>query len=105
MSDARRRVPSQAEWQRLSVMFGVFFLVTLTVAVIFFSAAPFPPVVNLGLMAPLVVPTGWLWIVVILRRDADRLAQVIEFAERRRRRRGGPAGGQRTPRRPGPPAA
>jgi len=99
-------VPSEAEWQRLSVAFGVFFLITLAVAVIFYSAAPFPPVVSLGLMAPLVVPTGWIWMVVILRRDTDRLAQVIEFAERRRRRRGGgPPGGRRTPRRPGPPAA
>jgi hypothetical protein len=83
-----RRVPSQAEWQRLSVAFGIFFTITLAVAAMFVAAAPFPPLVSVILMIPLVVPTGWIWIVVILRQDADRLMRLNEFALRRRRRRG-----------------
>ncbi|MGH9010945.1 MAG: hypothetical protein ACRDYF_14015 [Acidimicrobiia bacterium] len=87
MSDGRRRVPTEAEWQRLDSAFGVFFLVTLAVAAIFMSAAPFPPLVGAIVMAPLVVPTAWIWIMVIRRRDVDRLLQLNAFAARRRRRR------------------
>ena len=88
MAQARRRVPSQAEWQRLTISFGTFFAITVVVAVIFIMAAPFPPPVSAVLMAPLVVPTGWIWIMVILRRDADRLLRLNSFATRHRRRRG-----------------
>ena len=87
MSDLPRRVPSEAQWQRLDSAFGTFFLVTLVVAVIFIMAAPFPPVVSAVIMGPLVVPTAWIWMVVIRRRDADRLGQLSAFAARRRRGR------------------
>jgi hypothetical protein len=87
MSEARRRVPTEAEWQRLDTAFGVFFLITLAVAAIFIVAAPFPPVVGAGIMAPVVVPTGWIWIMVIRRRDVDRLTKLVDFAARRRERR------------------
>lgn len=87
MSDIPRRVPSEEQWQRLNSAFGSFFLVTLVVAAIFIMAAPFPPVVSVIIMGPLVVPTAWIWIVVIRRRDADRLGQLSAFAARRRRRR------------------
>ncbi len=84
-------MPSEAQWQRLDSTFGVFFLVTLVVAAIFIIGAPFPPLVSAIIMAPLVVPTAWIWIVVIRRRDVDRLQQLHAFAVRRRgrRRRGG----------------
>ena len=82
-----RRVPSDAEWQRLALVFGVFFTVTLAVAVVFITASPFPPVVAMGIMSPIVVPTGWIWIMVILRRDVDRLERLNEYAARRRSRR------------------
>ncbi len=87
MSDGRRRVPSEAQWQRLDSTFGVFFLVTLVVAAIFIMGAPFSPLVGAIIMAPLVVPTGWIWIMVIRRRDVDRLQQLNAFAVRRRGRR------------------
>jgi hypothetical protein len=38
------------------------------------------------IMSPLVVPTGWIWIMVILRRDVDRLRRLNAFAVRHRRR-------------------
>jgi hypothetical protein len=38
-------------------------------------------------MGPIVVPTGWVWIMVILRRDVDRLGRLNAFAARRRSRR------------------
>jgi uncharacterized protein YqhQ len=87
VSDLPRRVPSAEQWQRLDSAFGSFLLVTLVVATIFIVAAPFPKVVSAVIMAPLVVPTAWIWIVVIRRRDADRLGQLSAFAGRRRRRR------------------
>jgi membrane protein implicated in regulation of membrane protease activity len=87
VSDGRRRVPTDAEWQRLDGAFGVFFLVTLAVAAIFIMAAPFTPLVGAIIMSPLVVPTAWIWIMVIRRRDADRLLQLNAFAARRRGRR------------------
>jgi hypothetical protein len=86
-----RRVPSEAEWQRLESGFGVLFLVTAAVAIGFILVAPFPAVVSAILMALPVVATGWVWIVVIRGRDADRLARLTGFATRshvgRRRRR------------------
>jgi membrane protein implicated in regulation of membrane protease activity len=87
VSDLPRRAPSEAQWQRLDSAFGTFFLVTLAVAAIFIMAAPFPPVVSAVIMGPLVVPTAWIWMVVIRRRDADRLGQLSAFASRRRRGR------------------
>jgi hypothetical protein len=86
MSNGRRRAPSEAEWQRLAVVFGFFFATTLAVAAVFIFAAPFPPLVGALIMSPLVVPTGWIWIMVILRRDVDRLRRLNAFAARRRRR-------------------
>ena len=83
------RPPSEAEWQRLALVFGIFFTVTLTVAVLFVSGAPFPPLVGVVLMSPLVLSTGWIWIMVILRRDVDRLQRLNAFANRHRR---GPRG-------------
>ncbi len=80
------RIPSEAQWQRLTVVFGGFFVVTLAVAVLFITASPFPPLVGALIMSPLVVPTAWLWIMVILRRDADRLNRVNAWAVRYRRR-------------------
>ena len=80
------RVPSEAQWQRLTVAFGGFLVATLAVAVIFITASPFSPLVGAILMAPLVVPTAWIWIMVILRRDVDRLHRLNAFAARRRRR-------------------
>jgi len=87
VSDARRRVPTEEQWQRLDSAFGVFFLVTLAVAAIFISAAPFPPLAGALIMGPIVVPTGWIWIMVIRRRDVDRLQRLNDFAMRRRSRR------------------
>jgi membrane protein implicated in regulation of membrane protease activity len=87
VGDSRRRVPSEAEWQRLDNTFGVFFLITLAVAAIFILAAPFPPLVGAIIMSPLVAPTAWVWIMVIRRRDADRLLKLNAFAARRRGRR------------------
>jgi membrane protein implicated in regulation of membrane protease activity len=87
VSDLPRRVPTEAQWQRLDSAFGTFFLITLAVAAIFIMAAPFPPVVSALIMGPLVVPTAWIWMVVIRRRDADRLGQLSAFASRRHRGR------------------
>lgn len=87
MSTAPRRVPSEAEWQRLDNGFRVLFLVTVAVALGFVFLAPFPPIVSLVLMAPLVGYTGWVWIAVIRARDADRLQRLNSFASRHRRRR------------------
>lgn len=84
MSDLPRRVPTDAQWQRLDSAFGSFFLVTLAVAAIFIMASPFPPLVSAVIMGPLVVPTAWIWMVVIRRRDADRFQQLSAFAVRRR---------------------
>jgi hypothetical protein len=84
--DRVSRVPSEAQWQRLTVVFGGFFAVTLCVAVLFITASPFPPLVGAIIMSPLVVPTGWIWIMVILRRDVDRLRRLNAFAVRHRRR-------------------
>lgn len=86
MSDGRRRVPSEAQWQRLDGTFGVFFLVTLAVTVIFVLGSPFPPLVSAVIMSPLVLSSGWLWIMVIRRRDADRLLRLNSFAARHLRR-------------------
>ena len=83
-----RRVPSDAEWQRLTVAFGLFFAATVIVAVLFLAAAPFPPVLGLMLMSVPVGVTGWIWFGIILRRDADRLDELRTFAARRRARRG-----------------
>jgi hypothetical protein len=88
MSDAPRRGPSEAEWQRLDTSFGIFFVVTLAVAVIFVLGAPFPPLVSAVLMSPLIVSSGWVWIMVIRRRDIGRLHRLNSFAARRRRRPG-----------------
>lgn len=82
-----RRVPSDAEWQRLAVAFGSFFAATVAVAALFIAVSPFPPVVGLVLTAPPVLVTGWIWIVVVLRRDAEALRRITAFAARRRRRR------------------
>jgi hypothetical protein len=87
VSDRSRRVPTEAQWQRLDSAFGTFFLITLVVAAIFIMAAPFPPLVSAVIMGPLVVPTAWIWMMVIRRRDADRLGRLSAFAERRRGRR------------------
>jgi hypothetical protein len=87
MSKAGRRVPSEAEWQRLNVVFGTFTLITVVVAVVFITVSPFPPVVGLGIMAPIVAPTLWIYIMVIRRRDLSRLDQLTAFAMRRRSRR------------------
>lgn len=87
MSDARRRDPTEAQWQRLDSAFGIFFVITLAVAAIFIFAAPFPPLVGALIMGPIVAPTGWVWIMVIRRRDVDRLMRLNAFAMRRRSRR------------------
>lgn len=91
MTTDPRRVPSEAQWQRLESGFGVLFLVTVAVALGFILIAPFPAVVSAVLMALPVLGTGWVWIVVIRGRDADRLARLSAFAARsplgRRRRR------------------
>jgi hypothetical protein len=86
MSAAQRRVPTEAEWRRLDVVFGTFFVITVAVAAIFIFASPFPPVVGVIIMSPVVVPTGWIYIMVIRRRDIDRLARLSAFALRHRRR-------------------
>ncbi len=88
-----QRVPSEAEWQRLTAAFGLFFAATVIVAVLFIAASPFPPVVGAILMGPPVGVTGWIWFGIILQRDADRLNDLRSFAARRRRR-----GGRRGPR-------
>lgn len=82
-----RRVPTDAEWQRLTTAFGLFFAASLAVAVVFIAASPFPAAVGIVLMGPPVVVTGWIWIGVMLRRDAARLQRITAFAARRRRRR------------------
>lgn len=82
------RVPSEAEWQRLTVAFGLFFAASVVVAVVFIAASPFPPVVGVILMGPPVGVTGWIWVGIILQRDADRLNDLRSFAARRRGRRG-----------------
>jgi hypothetical protein len=87
MSAAGRRVPSEAEWQRLNVVFGTFAAITVVVAIVFITASPFPPVIGLGIMSPIVAPTLWIYIMVIRRRDLDRLDQLTAFAMRRRSRR------------------
>ena len=87
MSDGRRQVPSEAQWRRLDSTFGVFFVVTLTVTAIFVLGSPFPPQVTALLMSPLVISSGWVWVMVIRRRDADRLLRLNAFAARRRRPR------------------
>ena len=86
MSATRGHVPSEAEWQRHNVVFGVFFAITVTVAVVFITASPFPPVVGAVIMSPIVVPTGWVYLMVIRRRDVDRLARVTDFALQHRRK-------------------
>jgi hypothetical protein len=86
MSATRGHVPSEAEWQRHNVVFGTFFLITVAVAAIFILASPFPPIVGAVIMSPIVIPTGWIYIMVIRRRDLDRLARLSAFAKRHRRR-------------------
>ncbi|HEV8626786.1 MAG TPA: hypothetical protein VG034_20265 [Acidimicrobiia bacterium] len=86
MSAAQRRVPTEAEWQRLNVVFGTFFAITVAVAAMFMFASPFPPIVGGIIMSPVVVPTGWIYIMVIRQRDVDRLARLNAFAMRHRRR-------------------
>ena len=61
-------------------------LVTAAVAVGFIFASPFPPIVGAVLMAPPVIGTAWLWVVVIRGRDADRLYRLSSFAARHRHR-------------------
>lgn len=80
------RGPSEAQWRRLDSSFGIFFLVTLTVAVIFMLGAPFSPLISAVIMSPLVLSSGWVWIMVIRRRDVDRLVRLNDFAARHRRR-------------------
>lgn len=92
MSTDPRRVPSEAEWQRLESGFGVLFLVTAVVAIGFILISPFPAAVNAVLMALPVLATGWVWVVVIRGRDADRLAHLTAFAAR------SPLGRRRRPR-------
>lgn len=87
VSDISRRVPTEAQWQRLDSAFGTFSLITVVVAAIFIIAAPFPRLVSAVIMAPLVVPTVWIWLMVIRRRDADRFSRISGFAARRRGRR------------------
>ena len=81
------RVPSEAQWQRLTVVFGGFLVATLAVAFLFITASPFPPLVGAIIMAPLVVPTAWIFFMVIQRRDVDRLRRLNAVAMRRRRGR------------------
>jgi hypothetical protein len=81
-----RRVPSEEEWQRHNVVFGVFFAITLTVAVVFITASPFPPIVGALIMSPIVLPTGWVYLMVIRRRDVDRFGRLIDFALEHRRK-------------------
>ena len=83
-----QRVPSDAEWQRLTVAFGLFFAATVIVAGLFIAASPLPPVLELILMSIPVGVTGWIWFGIVLQRDADRLNDLRSFAARRRRRRG-----------------
>jgi len=80
------RVPSEAEWERHNVVFGTFFAMTVVVAVIFISAAPFPRIVSAVIMSPIVLPTAWIYIMVIRRRDNDRLSRLTNFALSHRRR-------------------
>lgn len=91
MTTDPRRVPSEAEWSRLESAFGAFFLVTVAVGLGFLLISPFPGVVSAVLMIPPVLATGWVWIVVIRGRDADRLQGLTTLAARsplgRRRRR------------------
>ena len=84
------RNPSEAEWQRLESAFAVFFLVTVAVGFGFMFLSPVPPAVAIVLIAPPVLVTGWIWLVVIRGRDVERLQRLNAFAARRRRpRRGG----------------
>jgi hypothetical protein len=83
------RNPSEAEWQRLEGGFSVLFLVTVAVGLGFMFLAPFPKAVALVLVAPPVLATGWIWLVVIRGRDAERLQRLSAFAARRRGPRGG----------------
>jgi hypothetical protein len=83
------RVPSDAEWQRLESGFSVLFLVTVTVGLGFMFLSPFPPAVAIVLLAPPVLATGWIWLVVIRGRDAERLQRINAFVARRRRGRRG----------------
>ena len=55
----------------------------VNIPAIFIIAAPFPPLVSAVIMAPVVVPTAWIWMMVIRRRDADRLGRLTAFAARR----------------------
>jgi len=87
MSTAGRHVPSEAEWQRLNTVFGTFFAITVVVAIIFIVGAPFTRVVSALIMSPIVVPTGWIYLMVIRQRDLDRLDRLRAFALRHRRRR------------------
>ena len=87
MSEARRRVPTEAEWQRLNVVFGTFTLITVVVAFVFITASPFPRLIGAGLMAPIVGPTAWIYVMVIRRRDLNRLDQLSAYALRRRERK------------------
>lgn len=82
-----QRVPTEAEWQRLNVVFGTFTLITVVVAFVFITASPFPPLIGAGLMAPIVCPTAWIYIMVIRRRDLNRLDQLSAYALRRRERK------------------
>ena len=84
------RVPSESEWQRLESGFGVLLLVTVAVALGFILISPVPKAVSVVLMALPVLATGWVWVVVIRGRDADRLGRLTALAARSpgRRRRG-----------------
>lgn len=87
MTTGPGRVPSEGEWKRLESGFAALMLVTVAVAIVFIAASPFPPTVGAVLMAPPVIGTAWLWIIVIRGRDADRLYRLSSFAARHRRRR------------------
>jgi hypothetical protein len=86
MSTTGRWVPSEAEWQRLSTVFGTFFAMTVVVAVIFMVGAPFPRIVSAIIMSPIVIPTAWIYFMVIRQRDLERLDRLRSFALRHRRK-------------------